>query len=139
MENLSAFLAQNVIKDTATEYAPSKRFVDKNGEPIKWKIAPITSQEDEALRKSCRMRVGKRGQQTIETDTDKYVGLLAVKCTAYPDLNNKELQDSYGVMGADQLLKTMLKPGEYMDYLEKVQEVNGFDVEETELIEQVKN
>jgi len=42
------------------------------------------------------------------------------------NLDDIELQNSYGVMGADALLKTMLTPGEYPEYMEKVQEVNGF-------------
>ena len=56
-----------------------------------------------------------------------------------PNLNDKELQDSYHVMGADTLLKAMLTAGEYANYLERVQEVNGFDVPMEELVEDVKN
>lgn len=33
----------------------------------------------------------------------------------FPDLNDKDLQDSYGVMGADSLLKAMLTPGSTPD------------------------
>ena len=65
--------------------------------------------------------------------------MLAVQCVKYPDLNNAELQNSYGVMGAVTFLKTMLKPGEYQDLLKKVQEINGFDVGQDELVEQAKN
>ena len=57
----------------------------------------------------------------------------------FPNLKDKELQDSYGVMGDDKLLKTMLTAGEYANYLEKVQEVNGFDVPMDELVEEAKN
>ena len=42
-------------------------------------------------------------------------------------------------MGADALLKTMLKPGEYQDLLKKVQEINGFDTGMDELVEEAKN
>ena len=54
-------------------------------------------------------------------------------------MNDKELQDSYGVMGADSLLKAMLTAGEYANYLEKVQAVNGFDVPMDELVSEAKN
>jgi len=57
----------------------------------------------------------------------------------FPNLNDSELQDSYKVMSADKLLKVMLKPGEYQDYLKKVQEVNGYDVPLDELVEEAKN
>ena len=82
---------------------------------------------------------GKKGMFVPETDYSLYVGKLAAACTVYPDLNNKELQDSYHVMGSDTLLKKMLNPGEYNDYLAKVQEVNGFDIDMNDLAEEAKN
>lgn len=42
-------------------------------------------------------------------------------------------------MGSDTLLKKMLNPGEYNDYLAKVQEVNGFDIDMNDLAEEAKN
>jgi len=80
-----------------------------------------------------------KGAYMPETDYDQYVGRLAVACTVFPDLNNKELQDSYQVMGAEALLKKMLTPGEYREYLSKVQEVNGFDIALEDLVEEAKN
>lgn len=141
MSNLSAFLAQNALKAENVKYPASKRFIEK-GKPIDWEIQPVTSDEDEALRKSCTKRVqvpGKRGAYIPETDFEKYLGTLAAKCVVFPNLNDAELQNSYGVMGADALLKTMLLPGEYQELLKKVQEVNGFDVPLDELVEEAKN
>lgn len=141
MSNLSAFLSQNAIKDENIKYVASKRFVEKD-KPVEWEIKSITSTEDESIRKSCTKRIqvqGHKGQYTIDTDYDKYLGLLAVKCIVFPNLNDKELQDSYGVMGADNLLKVMLKPGEYQDLLKKVQAANGFDVPLDEMVEEAKN
>lgn len=141
MSNLSAFLAQNAAQDETVKYSASKRFVD-NGKPVEWELQSVTSDEDEALRKTCTKRIpvpGKRGQYTQETDFEKYLGLLAAKCVVYPNLNAAELQDSYGVMGADAVLKKMLKPGEYQDLLKKVQEINGFDIGMDELVEEAKN
>ena len=53
--------------------------------------------------------------------------------------NDKELQDSYKVMGADALLKTMLTPGEYAEYLTKIQEVCGFDTTMQDEVDEAKN
>ena len=141
MSNLSCFLAQNVIKEEVVKYIASKRFVD-DGKPVEWELGCITSEEDEQLRKSCTKKVqvpGKKNMFTPETDYDKYLGLLATQCVKFPDLKNAELQNSYGVMGADALLKTMLKPGEYQDLLKKIQEINGFDTGMDELVEEAKN
>lgn len=140
--SLSAFLAENALPVENIKFAVSNRFVGKDGAPVEWEIKAITGTEDEALRKSCSKRVpvgGRKGQYQRETDYEQYVGKLAVACTVYPNLNDKELQDSYKVMGADQLLKTMLTPGEYAAYLGKVQEVCGFDVSLQDEVDEAKN
>ena len=140
--NLSAFLAENALAVENVKFAASKRFMGDDGKPMLWEIKTITGTEDEALRKSCAKRVpipGKKNQYQKETDYDTYLGRLAVACTVFPDLNNKELQDSYKVMGADSLLKTMLTPGEYADYLTKVQEVCGFDTSLQDEVDEAKN
>lgn len=152
MSNFSIFMAGNVATEEVVEYVASKRIgrpeLDKKGEPTgkiipePWKIKAIDSDLDELLRKECTKRVpvpGKRGQYNQETDTDKYIGKMCVACTVYPDLNDAELQDSYGVQGADALLKKMLKPGEYTEYKAKVMEVNGYDMSMEELVDEAKN
>jgi len=142
MGNLSGFLSQNALKVENVKHIVSKRFLDEDGKPIPWEIRCITSTEDEALRKASTKRVpvpGKRNQFTQEVDYNLYLGKLASTCTAYPNLDDAELQNSYGVMGADALLKTMLTPGEYADYLTKIQEVNGFEVTFEESVEEAKN
>lgn len=150
MSNLSAFLADNVEKKEVEKYVASKRFFtmvknERTGKEEKkfeeWQIGCITGEEDEQIRKSCIKRVqvpGKKNMYQPETDINAYMAKLAVRCTIYPDLNNVELQTSYKVMNAEELLRTMLTPGEYQDYLTKVQEVNGFSSMQ-ELVEEAKN
>ena len=139
---LSAFLSENAIPVENIKFAASPRFVDENKKPVEWEIKTITGTEDEALRKSCARRVpvpGKRNQYQKETDYDLYLGKLAVACTVFPNLNDKGLQDSYKAMGAEALLKAMLTPGEYADYVEKVQEVCGFSTPIQEEVDEAKN
>ena len=141
MSNFAAFMAGNANKEETVKFVASKRFTEK-GKPIAWEIKAIDSDLDEALRKECTKRVpiaGKRGQYNQETDTDKYLGKMAVACTVYPNLNDAELQDSYGVKSAEALLKKMLKPGEYIEYKTKVMEVNGYDMSMEELVDEAKN
>lgn len=142
MSNLSAFLSQNAIKVENVKYVASKRFINEEGKPVEWEVGSITSDADELLRKTCTKRIpipGKRNAFMPETDFNAYLTKLAVKCTIYPNLNDKEVQDSYGVMGAEQLLKVMLTPGEYADYANKVQEVNGFNIPLEDAVEEAKN
>ena len=141
MSDFSVFMAGNAIKDETVKYVASKRFV-QDKKPVEWEIKAVSSTLDEAIRKECTKRVpvqGKRGQYNQETDTDKYIGKLCVACTVYPNLNDAALQDSYGVKGADDLLKAMLLPGEYTEYKAKVMEVNGFDLSMEELVDEAKN
>lgn len=152
MSNFSIFMAGNVATNDVVEYVASKRIgtpkLDKKGEPTgeiipePWKLQAVESDLDEAIRKDCTKKVpivGKRGQYNQETDTDKYIGRLCVASTVYPDLNNAELQDSYGVKSAEALLKKMLKPGEYAEYKAKVMEVNGYDMSMEEMVDEAKN
>lgn len=142
MSGLSAFLSQNVKKNENVKYVVSERFLDGKGNPVEWELRSLMGDEDEALRRECTKRVpvpGKRGQYTQETDYNQYLGKLAAVCTVHPNLKDKELQDSYGVMSDDVLLKRMLTAGEYASYLEKVQQVNEFDVAMDDLVEEAKN
>lgn len=142
MSSLSVFLKPNVLQEENIKYIASKRFKDEKGKPVEWEIRGIDSEADDALRRGCAVTIpipGKRNQFTRETDYAKYSGKLAATCTVFPDLRSAELQDSYGVKGEDALLRAMLKPGEYTDFIAKVQEVNGFDVSMAELVEEAKN
>lgn len=143
MSNFSCFLKANAIQVENVKYAASKRFVDpKTKKPVEWEIKPIDTALDEQLRKECTKRVpinGKRGQFTMELDTDKYLGRMCAACTVFPNLNAVELQDDYGVKDAEALLKAMLTSGEYMEYKAKVTEVNGYDMSMEELVDDAKN
>lgn len=142
MSDLSMFFAENVMKEEHIKYVASKRFLGTNGKPMEWEICCITSEEDEQLRRDSTKKIpipGKRGQYTRETDYDIYLGKLGVKCVTFPNLNNVEFQNSYGVMGAEALLKTMLRPGEYSDLIAKVQEINGFNETFDEIVDEAKN
>lgn len=143
MSNLTAFLAQNALKPENEKVVVSKRFVDPETEkPIKWEVAAITSEEDDQLRKENTKRMpvpGKKGMMMPETNYTAYLAALAVKCTVFPNLHEAELQNSYGVMSAQELLKKMLLPGEYDEYLATIQKINGFDVGMDELVEEAKN
>ena len=112
MGDLSCFLSQNAVKADREKYVASKRFLGADKKPVEWEIKAITSKD---------------------------LGKLASECTVYPNLNDKALQDSYHVMGADALLKAMLTAGEYAGYLEKIQQVNGFDSTMEEQVEEAKN
>ena len=142
MSNLQAFFAQNVEKVQIEEHVISNRFKDGEGNPIPWKFGAIDGEADAANRKECTKRMpvpGKKGMYMPETDYEAYLVKNAISTVKYPNLNDAELQKSYGVNGAEALLHKMLLPGELTKVKQIAQEVNGFNVGMDELVEESKN
>jgi len=134
--SLESFMLKDEVQEV--EYVASKRFKDKEGNAEKWRLKTITADENDAIRKQCykQIQVGKRMKQ--EFDTVRYLELLADKCVVYPDLHNVELQNHYGEMDAIKLLKKhLLNPGEYDDLMQKIQEINGYSLDDA--VEEAKN
>ena len=137
--NLEAFMIEE--KEEMFKYIASTRFKDEEGKPIAWKLRTITAKENDDIRKQCYKQIqvpGKRGQFRQEFDSSKYLESLAVKCIVEPNLNSVELQDFYHVMTPADLLKEhLLKPAEYDNLISKLQEINGYNLEEA--VEEAKN
>lgn len=140
MTTLSYFFAQNAEPNTEMPFIVSQRFKDDKGEPVAWTLRSMSEVENEQCRKSATKQVkGKGGVVTPEIDFNEYTAKLIVASVVYPDLKNAELQQSYGVMGAEALLRKMLLPGEYTGLLQQVQTLNGFNQDMNELVNEVKN
>lgn len=138
MSSLQAFFAQNVKSDIVEEFVVSERFKDENGKPIPWKIRALTEAENVEIRKSATKHVKVRGQYIPQLDPEEYISKLIAASVVFPNLKDAELQKSYGVIGAEELLRKMLLSGEYGKLAQKVQEINGFE-DIQELIDEVKN
>ncbi len=136
---LDLFLNRNRVKKENVFYAASSGFIN-NGKPVMWEIRALSGNEEEKIRDMCVKRVPKKnGGYTEDFDYSRYIGKLAAYSTVYPDLFDEELQNSYGVLGEDVLLKEMLSAGEYIAYIKKVKEINGLDKAAQDLIEEAKN
>ena len=140
-DNLKAFMAESAIKYKEVDYIASERFIDEKGNPIPWKIKILTATELSKLKAQCKKRVTnpKTQQSYIETDSAKLADLMIENTVIYPNLNNAELQNSYGAIGAIDLAKKMLIPGEYNDLILAVNEENGFESGMEAKIKRAKN
>ena len=70
---------------------------------------------------------GKPNMFRPKLNTSKYLVKMLCACIVEPNLYDKELQDSYGVMTPEDLLQAMVDdPGEYSDFATFVQNFNGF-------------
>lgn len=140
MSSLTSFLAGNVEKRENKKVVVSNRFKDK-GKPVEWEIRSISAEEDELIRKECTKNVpipGKRNQYRQTFDSNAYLVKLAVKSVVFPDLNDAELQNSYGVMGAEALITKMLYKDEFDSLTEQlVSDSQAEDI--NDLVEEAKN
>lgn len=137
MGQLEFFLKNRKISPKCEEFAVSKNFTDDEGLPVLWRIKPISAARDEEIRLASVRRDIKSSR--FEIDLSLYAAKLAAATVVFPDLNDAKLQDSYGVMGAEALLKEMLNAGEYQLLLRKVREINGFYEVSENLINEAKN
>lgn len=138
--DLKGFLKQNVDQAVNIKAVISQRMKDENGKPYEWEIRPLSIDEDEELRKEATKRIPgrRRGEYTPDVDIDAYKAKMAAASVVFPNLNSVELQDSYGVKSAEQLVKAMLLNGEYIDLITIIQSINGYDPTEED-IKEAKN
>jgi hypothetical protein len=140
MSDFSEFFAQNKVPTEVHEIVASKSFINKEtGEPLKWKIRKVDEHVHKRIKKDSKTKTEKKGVVRYTTDNDLYNSKLLVASIVYPDLNNKGLQENYGVMCAEDLLDRMLSAGEYTMLTAKVLEINDFDLDINEQIEEAKN
>lgn len=143
MSKLSQFLKQNKIEKENTTYPATKSLCDENGKPLEWEIKAITTKENDAIRDECMIDVPIPGKMNVyrqKLNTSKYIAKMICACVVMPDLYDKELQDSYGVMTPEDLIKEMIdNPGEYNDFATFIQNYNGFDTTLDEKVEKAKN
>lgn len=105
----AAFWPENCER-SAKRLVVSARFCDEEGRPVEWQVEPLAAKDLLALyREGGGRNVGLR---------------LLAAAVSEPDLRSAELQDRWGVMGAEQLLLAMLSPGEYQRLEEAFREVN---------------
>jgi len=72
--------------------------------------------------------------------TSKYLMAMIVKSTVFPDLYDKELQDSYGVMTPEDLVYAMVdNAGEMQDFQLWMQKFQGFTKSLDEKVDEAKN
>ena len=143
MSKFSAFMKVNKKVKENEKYAPTDSLVDENGKPLEWEFRPITSKENDALRDACTVEVQVTGKPNLfrpKTNTARYIAKMIVASTVVPDLYDKELQDSYGVMTPEDLLYAMVdNVGEYQDLSVWVQKYQGFTKSFDEKVDEAKN
>lgn len=133
---------QDFLIDSFEDVEEVEKELEIGGRKRKMRFKAIGATRADEIRKDCRNVKFIKGQKIVETDQDKYLEKVIVETTVYPDLKNAELQSNWGVMGAVELLQAMkskMTDGEYSSWSNVVSEINGYDKELQELIEEAKN
>ncbi|MDO5388164.1 MAG: hypothetical protein Q4F63_02930 [Clostridia bacterium] len=124
--DITKFLKSNVKEEGTFEFAPTKRFCDEEGKAIPWVFKKLSINEYERIREECTsINFADKGK----TKFNNYMFNKKIICNSVvePNLNNAELQDSYGVKKAEDLITELFEnAGEYYNLLGYLLEVNGF-------------
>lgn len=143
MSNFNRFMKTNKITKENTTFPATKSLTDEEGKPLEWVIKPLTTKENEKIREDCTIEVpvtGKPNMYRPKLDTSKYMAKMLCASVVEPNLYDKDLQDSYGVMTPEELLKEMIDdPGEYGSFMVFIQEFNGFTTTLEDKVEEAKN
>lgn len=143
MSNFSQFMKGNKIKKENTTFPATKSLLDENGNPLEWTIKPLTTKDNENIRDNCMIEVPVVGKPNVfrpKLDTSKYMCKIICASVVEPNLYDKELQDSYGVMTPEDLVKEMIDdPGEYQTFAAFIQDFNGFNTTLSDKVEEAKN
>ena len=132
VQDMSAFLKQNVVGNDTKCLVVSDRFLDGNGDPIKWEIKLITADDDRKIEKHCTTEKRDRRTGTITQirDDGEYVASIAAWAVVYPDLKNKDVQKSWGADSPVDLLRKMLSSGELLKLSRAVLKLSGLSDED---------
>lgn len=143
MSNLNRFLKENKIKKENVQYAATKSLTDEDGKPLLWEIKPLTSKETNKITEDCTIQEqipGKPNMFRNKIDSTKLLTKMMVASIVFPNLNDKDLQDSYGVMTPEDLITEMIdNPGEFNEFGKFINEFNGFNEGLNEKVEKAKN
>ncbi|MCI8644295.1 MAG: hypothetical protein HFG79_12630 [Lachnospiraceae bacterium] len=143
MSQFTKFMKTNKKVRENGFYAPTKSLCDEDGKPLEWEFRHITSGENESIREECTIEVQVKGKPNLyrpRVQTGKYIRKMIVESVVVPDLLDRELQNSYGVERAEDLLLAMVDdPGEYNDLAAFVQKFQGFDTSFEDKVNEAKN
>lgn len=143
MSNLNRFLKENKIKKENIKFAATKSLVDEKGNPLEWEIKPLSSKETNRITDECTIQEQVPGKPNLfrnKLDSTKVLIKMMVASIVEPNLNDKDLQDSYGVMTPEELIVEMIdNPGEFNEFGKFINEFNGFNEGINEKVEKAKN
>lgn len=138
--DLSYFLPSKAKEVEIVEAVVSKRFTDNEGNLIPFKFKPITTERIDQLEKLNTRKTQFKGRQRETVDHQRFLEMMAIESTVYPDFRSEELRQAYKTEDPVEVAKKILHVGgEYMNWIDQTNKINGFDDSIEELEEMAKN
>ena len=143
MSKFARFMKANKTVKENGFYAATSSLCDENGKALEWEFRHITSKENENIRDECTKEIpvpGRANMYRTKIPSGLYVQKMIVASVVAPDLYDRELQDSYGVVTPEELLLAMVDdPGEYNELAAFVQRFQGFNTSFEDKVDEAKN
>ena len=127
-ESVEDFLFENVGSPVEEKEVKLDRFKSP------FKIKSLTADEVSALRKTHKYEQ--------DTDENQFQDLVVAEAVVSPNLNNEKLQTSWGCIAKpEEVLKKMLKVGEYTELSQAIMDLSGLNDDDSseDLVEEAKN
>lgn len=102
-------------------------------------VRSLTGEEIAQITDEASSWVGKGAKRRRETDETKFGALVIAKACINPNFADKRLLEKYGAVSVEEVVMKALRPGEIVKISNEVMELCGFDDDEDEAVEEVKN
>jgi hypothetical protein len=139
--DMGFFMAGKAKPVTEENVTVSKRFIDENGKIIPFVMKPISTERIEALENECIEPVIENGKKVGEQlNRPRWIARMGIESTVYPDFRDKELRTSYKTEDAVEVVKKVLSVGgEYAEWMQQAQRINGYGEKFDDLVDEAKN
>lgn len=142
-QSIELFMSSNLKPIPDIEYQATDRLIDpETGEPVVWKLRPISTEELTRIQKKHTRPVFHKeiGRAVQEVDAVAIGEELACACIVWPDLKDAKLQESYGVRGEIKTLRAILSSSkDYSRMMDKVNEITSAEEMDEDDIGEAKN
>lgn len=135
MGDIKAFLLPPVMEETK-EVVITKRAKGPDGKPVPFILRRIDQETNDKLLRRAQRKVKNNGQFIIETDNEKFAKLLVQACVVEPDFKDAELCDYYKTVDPLDVPGRMLSSGEYAKLMREINDLNGFEDDMFDAIEE---
>ena len=125
MSKLSAFLSP--VAPEPKEVIISDRFRDENGNPVPFKIRPLTQEENDSIIKRSKRTRTVNGVVQEYLDNTAFSRSMVLAATVEPNFSEKELCDHYGVVDPSLVPVKMLLSGEFARLMQEITDLSGFN------------